>query len=294
MTDNLLRPDPDALLAAIQKEDEKQQRGKLKIFFGMAAGVGKTYAMLDAAHARKADGVDVIVGYVETHKRAETEALVSGLEVIPRQKLEYRGTWLDEMDLDAILARKPQLVLVDELAHTNAPGTRHPKRYQDVIELLEAGINVYTTVNVQHFESRADTVRQITGITVHETVPDTVLDLADEVELIDLSPEDLRKRLAEGKVYTPEKTEIAADNFFRVGNLTALREMALRLTAERVDHQLQDYMQIKQIAGPWKSSERLMVAVGASGFSEKLIRWTRRTALDCGICRNIEAPIPRR
>jgi two-component system, OmpR family, sensor histidine kinase KdpD len=284
MSDEILRPDPDALLAAIQKEDEKEQRGKLKIFFGMAAGVGKTYAMLDAAHARKADGVDVIVGYVETHKRAETEALVKGLEVIPRQKLEYRGTWLDEMDLDAILARKPQLVLVDELAHTNAPGTRHPKRYQDVIELLEAGIDVYTTVNVQHFESRADTVRQITGITVHETVPDTVLDLADEVELIDLSPEDLRKRLAEGKVYTPEKTEIAADNFFRVGNLTALREMALRLTAERVDHQLQDYMQIKQIAGPWKSSERLMVAVGASGFSEKLIRWTRRTAY------NLEAP----
>jgi two-component system sensor histidine kinase KdpD len=272
------RPDPDALLAAIQDQEQRQGRGKVKIFFGMAAGVGKTYAMLDAAHARKAEGIDVVVGYVETHKRAETEALLEDLEIIPRQKVEYRGTIMEEMDLDAILARRPQLVLVDELAHTNVPGTRHPKRYQDVIEILEAGINIYTTVNVQHFESRADTVKQITGITVHETLPDSIIDLADEIELIDLSPEDLRKRLAEGKVYVPEKVETAANNFFRVGNLTALREMALRLTAERVDHQLQNYMQIKGIAGPWKSSERLMVAVGPSPFSEQLIRWTRRMA----------------
>jgi len=281
---NEYRPDPDALLKAIQKDEERQGRGKLKIFFGMSAGVGKTYTMLDTARRLKAEGVDVVVGYVETHKRAETEALLEGLEIIPRQKLEYRGTILEEMDTDAVLRRNPQLVLVDELAHTNAPGARHTKRYQDVIELLEAGIDVYTTVNVQHFESRADAVRQITGITVQETVPDTVLDMADAIELIDLSPDDLRKRLAEGKVYTTERIETASNSFFRTGNLTALREMALRLTAEHVDHKLQDYMQVKSIAGPWKSGERLMVAVGPSPFSEQLIRWTRRMAY------NLEAP----
>jgi two-component system sensor histidine kinase KdpD len=278
------RPDPDVLLAAIQKVEARQQRGKLKIFFGMVAGVGKTYAMLDAAQQRKAEGVDVVIGYIQTHGRAETDALLAGLEIVPRQRLEYRGTVLEEMDTDLILKRNPQLVLVDELAHTNVPGTRHVKRYQDVIELLEAGIDVYTTINVQHFESRADSVSQITGITVHETVPDSMLDLADEIELIDLSPDDLRKRLFEGKVYTKERVEVAANNFFRVGNLTALREMALRLTAEHVDHQLQDYMQVKRIAGPWKSGERLMVAVGPTPFSERLIRWTRRMAY------NLEAP----
>jgi len=284
------RPDPDALLAAIRKEEARAARGKLKIFFGMAAGVGKTYAMLEAAHLARAEGVDVVVGFVVTHGRAETETLLAGLEHIPRLRLEYRGAVLEEMDLDAVLARRPQLALVDELAHTNAPGvahasaTRHAKRYQDVLELLEAGIDVYTTVNVQHFESRADAVRQITGITVQETVPDSILDLADDIELIDLTPEELRKRLAEGKVYTPERVEVAARNFFRTGNLTALREMSLRLTAEHVDHQLQDYMDIKRIAGPWKSAERLMVAVGPSPFSERLIRWTRRMAY------NLEAP----
>ena len=272
------RPDPDRLLAAIQKDEARQQRGKLKIFFGMAAGVGKTYTMLDAANRIRSEGVDVVVGYVETHGRLETEALLESLEVVPRKQLEYRGTMLEEMDTDAILARQPQLVLVDELAHTNAPGSRHAKRYQDIIELLDSGINVWTTVNVQHFESRADAVKQITGITVHERVPDSVLDLADEIELIDLSPQDLRKRLAEGKVYTPERIDVASNNFFRTGNLIALREMALRLTAEHVDHKLQDYMQIKRIAGPWKSRERLMVAVGPSPFSEQLIRWTRRMA----------------
>lgn len=278
------RSDPDVLLAAIQKDDSRQQRSKLKIFIGMAAGVGKTYAMLEAARQHKTDGVDVVAGYVETHGRVETEALLTGLEIIPRRKVEYRGAILEEMDTDAILARKPQLVLVDELAHTNAPGSRHLKRYQDVLELLDAGIAVWTTVNVQHFESRADAVRQITGITVHETVPDSMLDVADEIELIDLSPEDLRKRLAEGKVYTPERVDVAANNFFRTGNLTALREMALRLAAEHVDHKLQDYMQLKHIAGPWKSGERLMVGVGPSPFSERLIRWTRRMAY------NLEAP----
>jgi two-component system, OmpR family, sensor histidine kinase KdpD len=196
------RPDPDALLAAVQRQEARQQRGRLKIYFGMAAGVGKTYTMLDSAHLARADGVDVVIGYVESHRRPQTEALVTGLEVIPRQMLEYRGTMLEEMDLDAILARQPQLVLVDELAHTNAPGARHTKRYQDVIELLNAGINVWTTVNVQHFESRADTAAQITGVIIHETVPDSLLDMADEIELIDLTPEQLRKRLSEGKVYT--------------------------------------------------------------------------------------------
>lgn len=278
------RPDPDALLAVIQKDEARQQRGKLKIFFGMAAGVGKTYAMLESAQQLHLKGVDVAVGYVETHKRAETELLLEGLEIVPRQRVEYRGTWMEEMDTDAILARRPEIVLVDELAHTNVPGVRHRKRHQDVQELLEAGIHVYTTVNVQHFASRADAVAQITGITVHETIPDSVLDMADEIELIDLSPEELRQRLYEGKVYTAERVETAAANFFRIGNLTALREMALRLTAERVDHQLQDYMNIKQIAGPWKSGERLMVAISPSPFSEQLIRWTRRMAY------NLEAP----
>lgn len=272
------RPDPDSLLAAIQKQDEIQARGKLKIFLGMSAGVGKTYAMLESAHRFKSEGGDVVVGYVETHKRPETNALLDGLEIIPPLLMEYRGATIRELDIDTIIARKPQLVLVDELAHTNAQGSRHTKRYQDVIELLEAGLDVWTTVNVQHFESRSDAVRQITGITVHETIPDSLVDIANEIEVVDISPQDLRKRLSEGKVYTPDRADVAANNFFRVGNLTALREMALRLTAEHVDHKLQDYMQIKRIAGPWKSGERLMVAVGPSPFSERLIRWTRRMA----------------
>lgn len=278
------RPDPDELLATIQKQEAQAERGKLKIFLGMAAGVGKTYAMLLEARQLMAEGVDVVVGYIETHGRRETELLLGGLEIVPRRRIEYRGAWLEEMDLEAILERRPALVLVDELAHTNAAGARHAKRHQDVLDILEAGSDVYTTVNVQHFESRADAVRQITGITVHETVPDTLLELAEDVELIDLTPEELRKRLFEGKVYTPERVNIAADNFFRVGNLTALRMMALRLTAERVDHQLQDYMELKRIAGPWKSGERLMVAIGPGPFSARLIRWTRRMAY------NLEAP----
>lgn len=278
------RPDPDELLASIQKQEAQAERGKLKIFLGMAAGVGKTYTMLKEAHQLRDDGLDVVVGYIETHGRRETEELLDGLEVLPRRQVEYRGSWLEEMDLDAVLERQPALVLVDELAHTNIPGARHAKRYQDVLDILEAGCDVYTTVNVQHFESRADAVRQITGITVHETVPDTLLELADDVELIDLTPEELRKRLFEGKVYTPERVNVAADNFFRVGNLTALRMMALRLTAERVDHQLQDYMELKRIAGPWKSGERLLVAIGPGPFSARLIRWTRRMAY------NLEAP----
>jgi two-component system sensor histidine kinase KdpD len=278
------RPDPDLLLAQIQRQQAEQTLGKLKIFLGMAAGVGKTYAMLEAAQQRRAEGINIVVGYVETHHRPETDALLEGLEVIPPLRLEYRGVTLEEMDTDAIITRHPALVLVDELAHTNANGSRHVKRYQDVEELLAAGISVYTTVNVQHFESRADTAAQITGIVIHETVPDSILDLADQIELIDLSPDDLRKRLREGKVYTLDKAAAAERNFFRVGNLTALREMALRLAAEHVDTELQDYMQVKRIAGPWKSTERLLVAVSPSPFSARLIRWTRRIAY------NLEAP----
>ncbi len=274
--DSEQRPDSGALLVATQKEEARQHRGKLKIFFGMVAGVGKTYAMLESARQRLADGVNVVIGYVETHHRTESEGLIEGLTIIPRKKVEYRGITLEEMDIDAVLARHPQLVLVDELAHSNAPGSRHPKRYQDVLELLDAGIDVWTTINVQHLQSRADAVRQITGITIHETVPDSVFDTADEIELIDLAPEELLKRLEEGKVYLPDQADLAAKNFFRKGNLTALREMSLRLTAERVDHQLQDYMQVKQISGPWKSVERLMVAVSPSPLSERLVRWTRR------------------
>jgi two-component system sensor histidine kinase KdpD len=273
-----IRPDPDALIASLKKEEEKAAKAKLKIFFGMCAGVGKTYDMLKAAHEAKSKGIDVVVGYVETHKRVETESLLQGLIVIPRKKLEYRGTFIEEMDLDAILSRKPKLVLVDELAHTNAPGSRHTKRYQDVQELLDNDIDVYSTINVQHLESRADTVAQITGSTIRETVPDSMFDQADEVEIIDIPPAELLKRLSEGKVYAPERSQQAIQNFFRKGNLTALREMALRLTAERVDHQLRDYMQAQRISGPWKSGQRLLVGISQSPQSASLIRWARRMA----------------
>jgi two-component system sensor histidine kinase KdpD len=276
------RPDPDALLAAIQKTEAATKRGKFKVFLGMAAGVGKTYSMLRAAQRAQHEGRDVVIGYVETHGRKETDALVAGLPVIPRRKSEYRGVMLEEMDLDALLARRPQLALVDELAHTNIPGSRHAKRFQDVIELLDAGIDVFTTLNVQHAESRVDTVRQITGSTVHETVPDSILDGA-EIELIDLPPDELLKRLDEGKVYLPERAELAMMNFFREGNLNALREMALRLAADHVGQEVHDYLQAMQIKGPWKSGHRLLVAVSPSPYSPHMIRWTRRLAdsYDC-------------
>ncbi|HEY6191580.1 MAG TPA: sensor histidine kinase KdpD [Bacteroidota bacterium] len=273
-----IRPDPDALLNTLKKEEAEEGKGRLKIFFGMSAGVGKTYDMLKSAHEAKSKGIDVVIGYVETHKRPETEALLAGLPVIPRKSYPYRGTILEEMDLDAILTRKPRLALVDELAHTNAPGSRHTKRFQDVQEILESGIDVYTTVNVQHLESRADTVAQITGTTVRETVPDSIFDQADEVEIIDIPPDDLLKRLSEGKVYTPERSQQAIENFFRKGTLTALREMSLRLTAERVDHQLRDYMRTERISGPWKSGQRLLVGISPSPQSATLIRWGRRMA----------------
>jgi two-component system sensor histidine kinase KdpD len=272
-----LRADPDILLEAIQKQESQQKRGKLKVFLGMAAGVGKTYAMLEAARKQQSLGIDVVIGYVETHGRKETDALMEGLPVIPRQPIEYRGVMLSEMDVDAVLARKPKLALVDELAHTNAPGSRHPKRYQDILELLDAGIDVYTTLNVQHVESRAHTVQEITGSTMHETVPDSILDLA-EIELIDISPEDLMRRLDEGKVYMPDRAAVAMVNFFREGNLTALREMALRLAAERVGQDVRDYLQVMQIQGPWKTGHRLLVAVSPSPLSAQMVRWTRRLA----------------
>jgi len=272
-TDN--RPNPDDLLASMKEEEEKSKQGKLKIFFGMCAGVGKTYTMLQTAQIEKLKGAEIVIGYVETHNRKETAELVEGFELIPRKKYTYKSATVQEMDLDAIIARKPQIVLVDELAHTNAPGSRHLKRYQDVQEILDNGIHVYTTVNVQHLESRSEIVAQITGIIVRETLPDDVFERADEVELVDLTPDELLQRLSEGKVYTPERSAEAVQNFFRKGNITALREMALRNVADRVDKQLHDYMQLKRIKGPWKSGIHLLVAVSYTPQSTKLLRWAK-------------------
>src|SRR5262245_40468603 len=242
------RPSPEALLEAARREEG---RAKLRIFVGAAPGVGKTFEMLQQARARQKDGYDVVIGVVETHGRKETETLLEGLEVIPRRDIEYKGQWLEEMDIDAILARRPQIALVDELAHTNAPGSRHPKRYLDVQELLDNGIDVYSAVNIQHIESLNDVVAQITHVRVRETVPDAIFDRADAVELIDLTPEDLIARLKEGKVYVPKQAERALEHFFSPANLTALRELALRRTAERVDDDLLAQMQARAIAGPW-------------------------------------------
>jgi two-component system, OmpR family, sensor histidine kinase KdpD len=289
------RPDPDALLAQMKREEAKSARGKLKIFFGMCPGVGKTFAMLQAARQKQAEGCEVVVGIVETHGRKETEALLEGMPIMDRLQIQYRGTMLSEMDLDAILTWHPGLAVVDELAHTNAPGSRHPKRYQDVLELLDAGVDVSTTLNVQHLASRSDTVRQISGVPVSETVPDSIVDLADEIVLADLTPEQLRARLAEGKVYLADRAQYAAQNFFRESNLTALREMALRVVAEHVDRSLRDIMIEEKIPGPWKSGDRLLVAVSASPYSERLIRYTRRLAASMEarwIVANIEKPQP--
>lgn len=272
------RPNPDELLARIQAEEQQQARGRLKIFLGYAAGVGKTYAMLEAAHQRKAEGVDLAVAYVETHGRAETEAMLQGLAVIPRKRVEYRGVAMTEMDVDVVLARRPQLALVDELAHTNAPGSRHPKRYQDVEELLAAGIDVYTTLNVQHLESLNDVVTQITGVTVRETIPDRVIDETTELELIDLPPDELLQRLKEGKVYVPDQAARAIQKFFRAGNLAALREMTMRRAARRVDDQMLAYMQTRAIPGPWPAKDHLLVCVSPSPLAERLVRAARRLA----------------
>ncbi|TAN40338.1 MAG: sensor histidine kinase KdpD [Nitrospirae bacterium] len=272
------RPDPDLLLAKVRQEEERKREGQLKIFFGSAPGVGKTYAMLGAAQQKLAEGVDIVAGVVETHGRKETEALLAGLEVVPRHPVEYRGAVLSEFDIDAALKRKPEIVLMDELAHTNAPDSRHKKRWQDVYELLGAGISVYTTVNVQHLESLNDVVAQITGVTVRETIPDFLLDRADEIELVDLPPDDLLQRLKDGKVYVPELAERAKDFFFRKGNLLALRELALRRTAERVDEQMQSYREVKGVKEVWPAAERLLVCIGPNPRSIRLIRAAKRMA----------------
>jgi two-component system sensor histidine kinase KdpD len=278
MTNTPERPTPEALLKQAEAEERRRHAGRLRIFLGFAAGVGKTYAMLEAARERVAEGTDVVVAYVETHGRKETEALVAGLPVIPRKQIEYRGTTVEEMDLDAVLARRPAIALVDELAHTNAPGSRHNRRYQDVEELLAAGIDVYTTLNVQHIESFNDTVAQITGVKVRETVPDHVLETADEIKLVDLTPDELIERLHEGKVYVPDQASRAVEKFFRPGNLTALREMALRYLAGRVDTQMRSYMDAHAIAGPWPAGERVLVCVGPGVLAERLVRSARRLA----------------
>lgn len=272
------RPDPDALLARVQGEEQQKHRGRLKIFLGYIAGVGKTYEMLTAAHQKQGEGLDVRIGYIEHHGRRETEALMEGIPVIPAQQIEYHGIRLPEMDLDAVLAAHPNLVLVDELAHTNAPGARHPKRYQDVEELLAAGINVYTTLNVQHIESLNDVVAQITGVIVKETIPDRVIDKADEIEVVDLAPPELLQRLREGKVYVPDMATRAIEQFFNEGNLYALRELALRRAAERVDEQMVAYMQTRAIPGPWAAGEHILVCIGPSPLSERLVRTARRQA----------------
>ena len=272
------RPDPDELLKELKAEDHS--RGKLKIFLGYAAGVGKTYAMLEAAYQRKEQGVDVVVGYVETHKRLETEELLEGLEILPRKEVEYHNVVLPELDVDATIQRRPHLVLVDEFAHTNAPGSRHTKRYQDVEEILDAGIDVYTTLNIQHLESLNDVVAQVTGVIVRETVPDRVIDEASEIEVIDLPPDELLVRLQEGKVYVPEQAARAIQKFFRKGNLTALREMSLRRAAVRVDDQMRSYMRTRAISGPWPAADRLLVCISPSPLSEHLVRTARRLAGD--------------
>jgi len=269
-----MRPSPEALLDAATRE----ARGRLKIFLGAAPGVGKTYEMLMAGRAKRVDGLDVVIGVVETHGRRETAALVEGFEVVPRRRVEYKGRSLEEMDLDAILARRPQLVLVDELAHSNGPDSRHPKRYMDVEEILAAGIDVYTTLNIQHVESLNDVVAQITTVRVRETVPDQILDRADDIEIIDLTPDDLIQRLKEGKVYVPKTAQRAIDNYFSPGNLTALRELALRRTAQRVDDQLLTHMQAHAIPGPWAAGERVLVCISEDPRCAGLVRYAKRLA----------------
>ena len=279
-TDRSNRPSPEALL----RQAAQEQRGRLKIFLGAAPGVGKTYEMLQTAQAKRREGADIVIGIVETHGRRETEVLIAGLEVIPRCKVEYRGRILDEMDLDAILARRPRIVLVDELAHTNTPGSRHAKRYLDVEELLAAGIDVYTTLNIQHVESLNDVVARITRVQVRETVPDSILDRADDIEIVDLTPEDLIQRLKEGKVYVPATAERAIRHYFSPGNLTALRELALRRTAQRVDEQLLTHMQAHAIPGPWAAGERLMVCVDEAPGCAAVVRYAPTRAGRPNIC----------
>lgn len=280
------RPNPENFLKQIEIEESgqssnnKQKKGKLKIFLGYCAGVGKTYRMLEEANSAKQHGIDVVVGVVETHGRKETEFLLQGLDIIPKKKSAYKDLSLEEMDLDALLKRHPQLAIVDELAHTNSPGSRHSKRYQDIEELLKEGIDVYTTLNIQHVESIIDVVYQITLIKVHESVPDRILELADEIELVDLAPEKLLERLREGKVYIPQKAQTAMNKFFVRGNLLALRELALRYTAKRVDEAILSYKESHAILTRWPIGSRLLVAISSSPYSENLLRIAHRMAID--------------
>jgi two-component system sensor histidine kinase KdpD len=278
MTDEYKRPDPDELLRLIKEEDKKSYNGYLKIFLGYVAGVGKTYRMLSEARVLQDREKDVVVGLAETHGREETEELLKGLEIIPRQKIDYKGITLEELDLDAVLKRKPEFVLVDELAHTNVPGARHLKRYHDVEELLNAGINVYTTLNIQHVDSINDIIQQITGVEVKETVPDRIIEMADKIELIDLPIDELIERMNEGKVYIPEKAEQAIQRFFKKRNLVALRELALRYATVHVDYDMDRYLKKENILGPWETSNRIMVCVSSSISSRRLIRVAHRLA----------------
>jgi two-component system, OmpR family, sensor histidine kinase KdpD len=275
------RPSPDELLARVKAEEKQQKRGKLKIFLGYAPGVGKTYTMLEAARLRAKES-DVIIAWVETHGRPETEALLNGLTIVPPREIEYHGTMLAEMDIDAVMQHHPQLAIVDELAHENIPGSRHVKRYQDVDELLEAGIDVYTTLNIQHIESARDVVAQVTSVWIRETVPDRFVDNANEIELVDLPPEELLVRLKEGKVYVPEQVVPAAQNFFRKGNLMALRELTLRTGARHVDEQTLAYMKAHAIRGPWSSGERILLYIGPGSSGASLVRNARRLAYELG------------
>ena len=279
------RPNPDELLAKVKAEEA--HRGKLKIFFGAAAGVGKTYTMLETARLAKKERIDVVVGYVETHKRVETEALLEGLEILPPKIIQYKNVELKEFDIDAALIRNPALILVDELAHTNVPGSRHPKRWQDVEELLDKGIDVYTTLNVQHCETATDVVAQITGVLVRETVPDTLVEKAEEIELVDLPTEDLLKRLKEGKIYLGEMAQAAIQHFFQPGNLIALRQLALRYTAHNVDEKLLSYKHSHAISKVWGARDRFLVCISPNPSAIRLIRAGKRIASDLGVEWNV-------
>lgn len=277
-SDNSKRPDPDALLKEIEREEGK--KGRLKIFLGYAPGVGKTYAMLQEAHVLRKRGEDIVAAVIETHKRSETQALLEDLDYLPRRQVTYENLLLEELDIDAVLTRRPTVVIIDELAHTNAPGSRHPKRYQDVEEILDSGIDVYTAVNIQHFQSQVDVVEKITGIRMQETIPDSLLDRADEVQVIDIPLEELSERLKEGKVYVPDRAKKAMENFFQRGNLVALRELALTLAARKMDSELLNYMKAKAIRGAWPAGERLVVCIAPTPYAQQLLRRAYNMAQD--------------
>ncbi|HYK96904.1 MAG TPA: universal stress protein [Candidatus Acidoferrales bacterium] len=272
------RPTAEAMLERVRREAGAGARGRLRIYLGMAPGVGKTYAMLGEARRRKARGTDVVVGFVETYGRPLTIEALGDLEIVPRRKIPYQNVTLEEMDTAAVIARHPDVALVDELAHTNAPGSAHEKRWQDVQDLLDAGITVLSTVNVQHLESLADMVETITGVQVRERIPDRIIDEADEIEIVDVTPHALRQRIRHGNVYPPDRSQQALDHFFREGNLNALRELALRRMSTRVEHDLEDYMKENEVAEVWPAAEKVLVAVGADPQAQRLVRRGAREA----------------